>query len=93
MDYLSAACARLGVSPDQVLVCRMDGDDLVVVVDRGVAGCPKYRLPLATLEPIAEEAPEWVTATKPTTLSAASSKTDPAPAPKPKPRGRRKRNG
>jgi len=53
MDYVRIACARLGVASDQVLVHRIEGDELVLVVDRGIAGCPKYRLPLASMRPSA----------------------------------------
>jgi len=62
MDYIRIACARLGVASDQVLVQRIEGDELVLVVDRGIAGCPKYRLPLAGLRPSAPPAlPEVAT--------------------------------
>jgi hypothetical protein len=89
MDYLDVACTRLSVSPDRVLVCRVEGDDLVVVVDRGVAGCPKYRLRLADL------VPPVVKSTEQDKRLAASMRgvIESSVEPNPRLRGRRKRNG
>ncbi len=65
-DKLIAACDYLGIEPEQVLKSRVDGDELVLVVNRGILGCPKYRLPLARLvaaPPAPEEEPEVETVT------------------------------
>ena len=45
------ACALAGCKPDEILVLRVDSTNgaLVVVVDRGVAGCPKYVYSVAAL--------------------------------------------
>lgn len=50
-------CAHLDIKPEQVMAWRVYDDYLRVVVNRGGAGCPKYRIELADLEPPAEEAP------------------------------------
>lgn len=58
-DVLERACAKLGVSPEQVLKHRLEGDSLVLVVDNGIAGCPKFTIPLSDLpEPQAEQPKE-----------------------------------
>ena len=54
--YLVAACRRLEVSAEQVLSWRVypetavEAGYIALVVDKGVAGCPKYKIPLAELE-------------------------------------------
>lgn len=47
--WLLAACAKLNVAVDQVLVARTDGADVVLVINRGIAGCPKYTLKMEEL--------------------------------------------
>lgn len=62
-DYLKAACAYVGTTPDKVLVHRVDEAEqvFVLVVDNGIAGCPKYTIPLAeliaTVTPVEAAAP------------------------------------
>jgi hypothetical protein len=51
MDYLSLACRHLDVEPDKVLAYKQYEDHLAIVVDNGIAGCPKYLIPLAELVP------------------------------------------
>jgi hypothetical protein len=49
MDYLNRACKHLGVDPGSAINPRVEGDEFVVIIDRGIAGCPKYRIPLSEL--------------------------------------------
>ena len=51
MDYLKAACKYLGIEAAQVRKHRIEGDSLVLVVDMGIKGCPKYAIPLSDLTP------------------------------------------
>lgn len=48
-DYLALACAYLKVDPARVLSHRVYPDLIVLVVDNGIAGAPKYTVPLSTL--------------------------------------------
>jgi pyruvate/2-oxoglutarate dehydrogenase complex dihydrolipoamide acyltransferase (E2) component len=48
-------CNYLGIEPAQLPVCREEGDDVVAVVDRGIKGCPKYRIPMNKLLAVADE--------------------------------------
>lgn len=67
-DVLAAACSALEISAEQVLSFKVYEEEtawyppsVVLVVDHGVAGGKKYRLPLADLrapEAAAELAPE-----------------------------------
>lgn len=50
-DYMPVVAAHFGVDPGRVLVCRVEGDELIVVVDRGILGCPKSRIPISKLAP------------------------------------------
>ena len=60
-DYLSLASAYLDVEQSAIVKCRVEGDELVAIVDKGIAGTPKYRIPLSALEkPIAEPVAEPV---------------------------------
>jgi pyruvate/2-oxoglutarate dehydrogenase complex dihydrolipoamide acyltransferase (E2) component len=52
---IAAACDYLEIEPRQVLKSRVDSNELILVVDRGIAGCPKYRLPLARLAEVPEK--------------------------------------
>lgn len=45
---------KLGVSESQVVKWRIEGDSLVVLVDRGILGIPKYILPLDKLPQLPE---------------------------------------
>jgi hypothetical protein len=57
-DYLDLACEHLGVDRGSVIKHRVQGDDYIVIVDNGIAGCPKYYIPLSQLqEPQEPEAP------------------------------------
>lgn len=49
-DYLILAAEHLGAEIDDFLVADIRGDFMVVVVDKGIAGCPKYYIPLSELE-------------------------------------------
>ena len=58
-NYLDRACKYLGVDKGSVIKHRVQGDDYIVIVDKGIEGCPKYYIPLSKLdEPDAQlEAP------------------------------------
>lgn len=59
-DYLDRACEYLGVDKGSVINPRVQGDDYVLIVDKGIAGSPKYYIPLSKLdepEPEAEILP------------------------------------
>ena len=49
-DLFQRVCRHLGVEPGQILVYRIRRDDIVVVVDRGIAGCPKYIIPMSEIQ-------------------------------------------
>lgn len=60
--YLEIACNQLGIDEDSVIKHRKEGDVYVIIADLGIAGCPKYKIPLSQLvepepEPIPEPAP------------------------------------
>ena len=60
-DYLDRACEYLGVDKDSVINPRVQGDDYVLIVDKGIAGSPKYYIPLSELakpKPVVLEEPE-----------------------------------
>lgn len=44
-------CRALEISPDQIMVLRTDQEEeiVTVVIDRGIKGCPKYRLTFGEL--------------------------------------------
>lgn len=48
-DYKQAAAKHFNVKPEQLLVCRVANNNLVVVIDNGIKGCPKYIVPLIDL--------------------------------------------
>ncbi len=48
-DYLERACEYLGVDKGDVVKHRAEGADYIVIVDKGIAGTPKYRVPLSQL--------------------------------------------
>ena len=48
-NYLKAACEHLKVEGTAVLSHRVTDEEIILVVDKGIAGCPKYRLPLSAL--------------------------------------------
>lgn len=47
--YLLRGMSMLGVTEAQVAKWRVEGDSLVVIVDNGIKGSPKYILPLDKL--------------------------------------------
>jgi hypothetical protein len=49
-EYLQSACRLLKVQPSQIMVHRLQADDFVVVINMGIAGCPKHTFAIATLE-------------------------------------------
>ncbi len=57
MDYLKAACRHLEITAGQVRKFRVEGDNVVLVVDRGIAGCPKFTIPISELPVVKEKAP------------------------------------
>lgn len=57
-EYLERACEHLGIDKGDVIKHRVQGDEYIVIADLGIAGCPKYHIPLSELaepEPILEE--------------------------------------
>jgi hypothetical protein len=58
MDYLKAACEHLEVESTAVLAHHIGEDSIVVVVDRGIAGCPKYTIPLSELTAVPSAEPQ-----------------------------------
>ena len=61
-DYLDLACIYLGIEGEKVLDYAITADEVVVVVDNGIKGCPKYRIPLSELITATEPQPEPVIA-------------------------------
>ena len=57
-QILAAACAHVACTLDQVLAHHIYEDRIVLVVDRGIAGGPKYSVPLADLAVQKIEPPE-----------------------------------
>jgi hypothetical protein len=53
-NYLDRACEQLGVDKGSVIKHRVQGDEYVVIADKGIKGCPKYVIPLSQLETIDE---------------------------------------
>ncbi len=49
-DYLERACEYLDVDKSSVINPRIQGDDYVLIVDKGIAGSPKYYIPLSKLD-------------------------------------------
>lgn len=60
--YLKLACEYLGISEAQVLKPKEDEDAITLLVDRGIAGIPKYILTYAELDEFAakQEPPKLV---------------------------------
>lgn len=60
--HLDLACEVLGIHHDQVLSynVNLEDDKITLVVDKGIAGCPKYSLSLSTIagEPATTEPQE-----------------------------------
>lgn len=50
MNYLTLACAYLGIAATQVLASAEKETEIVLVVDNGIAGCPKHRISFAVLD-------------------------------------------
>jgi len=48
-DTLNVACQYLGISEAQVMTWREDETQIVMVVDLGIKGCPKYTIEKTTL--------------------------------------------
>ena len=57
-QILAAACARVNCTLGQVLAYHIYEDRITLVVDRGIAGGPKYTVPLAELEERQSKPPE-----------------------------------
>ena len=47
--YFLRGLVKLGVEESQVVKWRVEGDSLVVLVDNGIKGTPKYIIPLDKL--------------------------------------------
>lgn len=47
----AAACAHVGADPGRVMKRRIEGDhQVVIIVNNGILGCPKYVIPLSDLD-------------------------------------------
>lgn len=59
-DVIKRACALLGAEPDRVLSANVDTESgqVFIVIDWGIAGGKKYRLPLSDLPTAASAQPE-----------------------------------
>jgi hypothetical protein len=59
-DYLQRALEYLDAVGVKVLVGRLDeaNREYVVVLNKGIQGCPKYRIPLAALKDAPKPKPE-----------------------------------
>jgi hypothetical protein len=49
-EYLERACKYLDVDVGNVINPRVEGDNYVLIVDKGIAGSPKYYIPLSKLD-------------------------------------------
>ena len=58
MNDLTRACDHLDIGEEQVVKHRYEGITLVLLVNYGIGGVKKYRIPLAELEPEPEPEPE-----------------------------------
>lgn len=57
-ELVRRACQIVGADPKRVIKSRTEGDVVVVIVDNGPKGCPKYVVPLDKLgapEPVASD--------------------------------------
>ena len=59
-QLLQAACALTGDPVEAVLSHRLTGDSLIMVVDRGIAGCPKFEFSFPELTPEPEPEPPFL---------------------------------
>lgn len=50
LDYLEWACAHLGLDDEKILKWGIRGGDIFVILDMGIKGCPKYVVPLTSLD-------------------------------------------
>jgi len=60
--HLKDAVASLGYTEEQVLSSRETEDSVIIVIDNGIAGCPKYIIAKADIKPVG--APKAEPATK-----------------------------
>lgn len=56
MDYLIRACEFLEISKSEVLAHKIYESEIVLIIDKGIAGAPKVAIPLSALEQAPEEA-------------------------------------
>jgi hypothetical protein len=54
-----AACELVGADPDRLLVERIYKGEITLVVDNGIAGCPKYQMPLVLIKAQKVEPSTW----------------------------------
>lgn len=62
MDYLAKACEKLNITPERVLSHRITDDEIVLVVDNGIAGCPKSVVSLSEFDYSAKESVVYIPA-------------------------------
>lgn len=66
IDVIKRACAVLDCDPVQVMTYHIDeeAEQVIMVIDRGIAGCPKLTIPFSELPapaPPKEEKPKRAT--------------------------------
>lgn len=70
-QYAQRAVLALGDSEEKLVSYRLEGDQIIVLIDRGIGGITKHYLPIADLPPLPKPEPP-----KPP---------EPEPEPKPEP--------
>lgn len=63
-QYAQRAALALGVGLDQLHSYRQEGDQVVILVDRGIGGITKHTLAVADLPPLPKPEPEPESAPK-----------------------------
>ena len=49
-QLIAAACASVDAEVTQVLASRVTDSEVIIVVDNGISGCPKYKIPIDSLK-------------------------------------------
>ena len=74
-DQVAMALERLDLSGFPVVKTRIEDEELVLLVDQGIQGTKKYRVPLADLTPPVVEAAPVVVKSEPAPKPARRKKT------------------
>lgn len=62
-ELVKRACQIVGADPKRVIKSRQTGEAVIVIVDNGIKGCPKYIVPLSDLEVLEPESKIEIIAT------------------------------